>query len=274
MTAGRGDQDVKSSGRPRSGLRRRLILAATYLLGLVVIALEFPLGASIWSQAKTAFASTEITVGALVSSEISDDVFRAGRDPSGVPQPSSNMTGVVQQNTPQEPGSRIIVVDVAGRILVDSGTPALPVGTAYTTPDRFEFAPVLRGGNQITRRYAFSQAAGKRVLLVTVPVLHNGDVVGAVQVAEPVEAFQSKVYRTWIGLGVIGVVVIMVGLLLAWFLATSLARPVRRLDEAAVKVGEGDLEARAPVGGPHEIATLAGEFNRMAEALAANLEAQ
>ena len=49
----------------------------------------------------------------------------------------------------------------------------------------------------------------------------------------------------------------VIGLALAWLLATSLVRPVRRLEEAAVRLGAGELESRASPEGPEELATLA-----------------
>jgi signal transduction histidine kinase len=60
----------------------------------------------------------------------------------------------------------------------------------------------------------------------------------------------------------------------AWLLATSLVRPVSRLEGAAKRLGDGNLDARATPEGPPEVATLARSFNQMADALAANLAAQ
>ena len=68
--------------------------------------------------------------------------------------------------------------------------------------------------------------------------------------------------------------VIAAGLALAWFLAGTVAGPVRRLVAAADRLGHGDLDARASEGGPRELDTLARAFNRMAETLTANVAAQ
>ena len=48
---------------------------------------------------------------------------------------------------------------------------------------------------------------------------------------------------------------------------------LRALEEAAVRFGAGQLDARAPEGGRDEIARVAGAFNRMAEDLAARTDA-
>jgi len=52
-------------------------------------------------------------------------------------------------------------------------------------------------------------------------------------------------------------------------LAQTLTRPVRALQAAAARFGQGDLTARAPVGRTDELGALAREFNHMAAALAA-----
>jgi signal transduction histidine kinase len=72
----------------------------------------------------------------------------------------------------------------------------------------------------------------------------------------------------------VGLVAILVGMAATWVLAGTLIRPVRRLEDAAVRLGSGDLNARADPSGPKEIATLGTAFNQMASALSANLSAQ
>jgi signal transduction histidine kinase len=47
--------------------------------------------------------------------------------------------------------------------------------------------------------------------------------------------------------------------------ARSITRSIGRVDEAAQALAAGDLAARAPTGGPAEIARLAGSFNTMAD---------
>ncbi|HYC91270.1 MAG TPA: GGDEF domain-containing protein [Thermoanaerobaculia bacterium] len=70
------------------------------------------------------------------------------------------------------------------------------------------------------------------------------------------------------------------GLALAWIVALlgfaavqatlrKVVRPIEELSAAADRVAAGDLTARAPVAGDHEIATLGVAFNRMADELKA-----
>ena len=62
--------------------------------------------------------------------------------------------------------------------------------------------------------------------------------------------------------------------MLAWFLADSLSRPLRRLAHTARRVEEGDLDARAKVEGPTEQREVAVAFNDMTERLGIVLAAQ
>ncbi|MCX4748615.1 HAMP domain-containing histidine kinase [Kitasatospora sp. NBC_01287] len=60
--------------------------------------------------------------------------------------------------------------------------------------------------------------------------------------------------------------------LLAQAASATVLRPVRRLGEAARRLGEGKLETRLEVSGADELADLARTFNRTAEALGAQVE--
>ncbi len=53
------------------------------------------------------------------------------------------------------------------------------------------------------------------------------------------------------------------GLLLSWWGAARVTRPVRKLAEGAREVSEGNWSARVDVRGRHEIGQLATAFNRM-----------
>jgi two-component system, NtrC family, sensor histidine kinase KinB len=60
---------------------------------------------------------------------------------------------------------------------------------------------------------------------------------------------------------------VLCGLALSIWLMARLLRPLAALSQTARRIGEGDLDVRAPVSGKDEIAALGGEFNTMAERL-------
>jgi signal transduction histidine kinase len=62
-------------------------------------------------------------------------------------------------------------------------------------------------------------------------------------------------------------IVLVVGFVLFGRAIRRTARPIGEVMDAAERITEGDLSARAPVQGPQDIRNLAGAFNRMAEHL-------
>jgi two-component system, NtrC family, sensor histidine kinase KinB len=60
---------------------------------------------------------------------------------------------------------------------------------------------------------------------------------------------------------------VLTGLFLSIWLMARLLRPLAALSQTVRRIGEGDLDARAPVTGKDEIASLGTEFNEMAERL-------
>jgi two-component system, NtrC family, nitrogen regulation sensor histidine kinase NtrY len=60
---------------------------------------------------------------------------------------------------------------------------------------------------------------------------------------------------------------LLLGLLLSWWAAARVTRPVRKLADGAQRVSEGDLGSRVEVRGPAEMAQLARSFNRMTDQL-------
>jgi signal transduction histidine kinase len=95
-----------------------------------------------------------------------------------------------------------------------------------------------------------------------VPVSSGGVVRGAVRITYPTSALDSRVRRYWLLLLAIGGVVLAVATVVGLRFARTLTEPLSKLEEAAAAVGEGDLEARAPVDrGPPEVRALAAEFN-------------
>jgi signal transduction histidine kinase len=251
--------------------RARLVLAAAYLLTAVVLVLEVPLAIAVERRATSEFQSGALGNAAVIASQISGDVRPDERTGTAAREASTTVQGIVDSRS-KAIGARIVVVDIHGDVINDSAGMAVR-GTPYATSTRPEFHAAL-DGRSIDIRRRFSESVGDELLLVTVPVVDRGNVVGAVRVSESLAAVNARVHRTWLGLAVIGVIVVAAGLGLAWVLATSVTKPVRKLERTAVDLGRGDLQARAEVAGPEEIKTLAGSFNRMAERLSASLTSQ
>ena len=241
--------------------RARLVLAAAYLLAVVVVALEIPLALAIERRAEAEFQSSVFGNAALLAARVSDAVARREAD----------RVDAIAAGVPRRTGERILIVGGDGRVIADSSGVA-PRNALYATGERPELGVALAGRVDFRRRA--SQTLGEELLLVTVPVVDGQRVAGAVRYSSPTGTVAASVRESWLRLAAIGLAVILAGLALAWFLARSFARPIERLGGAAARLGAGDLDARAPEEGPKEVRALSTTFNRMAASLAANVRAQ
>jgi two-component system osmolarity sensor histidine kinase EnvZ len=81
---------------------------------------------------------------------------------------------------------------------------------------------------------------------------------------ERLEHSVSQVFLIW------GAVVLLLALLGAYFIARQVAHPLRRLAQAAVQVGQGEMPQRLPEQGAREVVAVLRAFNQMSADLAAN----
>jgi len=107
-----------------------------------------------------------------------------------------------------------------------------------------------------------------------VPVYTGTKPGGAVRVTQSVSAVDAAIRRAWLGLALIGLLVIVLGLVAGAVIARRITKPIVRLDEAARRVADGDLTASAKVEGSTEQRALAVSFNTMTERLTLLLGAQ
>jgi signal transduction histidine kinase len=164
---------------------------------------------------------------------------------------------------------RVIVVGANGRLLADSAGQER-LGIDYRS--RPEVAAALRGEPVQDQRR--SDTLNETILATAVPVRIRGSVVGAVRITQSVEAVSRATRRATLGLIAIGLVVLVLGLAAGGLIASQVAGPVRRLDEAARRVAEGDLTARAKPEGSSEQERLAHTFNEMTARLERLVDSQ
>jgi signal transduction histidine kinase len=168
---------------------------------------------------------------------------------------------------------RVIVVDPDGTLIADSlGPDAL--GTDYATPGRPEVVAVLRDKRPHSE-IRHSETLGQDILVAAAPILDEGRSFGAVRLTQGMGEVQDRVRRVIAGLVIIGLASLLAGLIIAFALAGSLSRPLSKLADAAKRLGEGDLSARADTSlGAKEVAQLAESFDEMADRLEATVKAQ
>jgi signal transduction histidine kinase len=241
-------------------LRLQLLAAFAYVLLLIIVALEVPLALNLARR-----------IDAEVKNEAAGQAFVVAASASGRMKQPQRLAQVVRA-AGSDLGGRVIVVDAPrGRLLADS-TVGVTQPLPYATAARPELRTALGGVRAQGERH--SDTLGQDLLYTAVPVTNNGQVVGAVRVTQDLAAVHHRVRRAVLALIAIGAFALVLGLTLAWFLAGSLSRPLRKLASTARRVEAGDLEARAEVSGATEQREVSAAFNDMAERLGTVLAAQ
>jgi two-component system, OmpR family, sensor kinase len=222
------------------------------VLVLAVVALEVPLIISIRDRVDAEVKSQARSQAELFAVTVEDELrTREGLD------------DVAERAAAQVRG-RVIVVGPGGRLVADSAGEER-LGIDYST--RPEIARALDGRTFQDERH--SETLGETILATAVPVRRPGTTtpVGAVRVTQSVGAVNRATWRATLGLVAIGLLVLVLGLGAGALIAGQVAGPVRRLDQAARRVADGDLSARARVEGSAEQQRLARTFNDMTSRL-------
>jgi signal transduction histidine kinase len=167
-------------------------------------------------------------------------------------------------------GARAVIVDTRGISVADS---------APQSPNERDFAT----RPEIKRALAGTVAFGVRrsstlntdLLYVAVPAASGGVIHGAVRITFSMGEVSARIMRTWIALGLVALVALIVSGVVGWMLASSAARPLRGLESATRRLADGDLDARAPPSaGPREVRAVARAFNDMGDRLKELVNAQ
>lgn len=110
-------------------------------------------------------------------------------------------------------------------------------------------------------------------ILLLQPVRREGDT-ALIEVFVPSEVLRAGVTRTWLVLGGLGLVLLLLALLVADRLARSLTRPVTELADTAHRLGAGDLSARVQPAGPREVREVGTAVNQLARRIGELLTAE
>ena len=237
--------------------RGRLLAAFAYVLVLVIVALLVPLA-----------LSTERRIDREVRAQAADGAQLAAASASGR-LPKTGELDALAREVDRELGARVIVVNRTGALISDSQQPGVR-GVAYG--NRPEIAAALAGRTVQGRRR--SDTLDQELLYTAVPIINEGRTEGAVRLTQSVDAIDRETRRDQYALIGVGALALLLGLVVAWFVAGSLARPLRRLASTARRVGRGDLDVRAEVEGSAEQQEVARAFNTMADRLTHSLDAQ
>jgi signal transduction histidine kinase len=243
------------------------VAAFAYVCLTLIVALTIPLAITLDRRARAELERENL----LRATTIAQDV---GRE-NVVTDRRATLRRIVR-DAAQRADGRVIVVDVAGRLIADSQGPAN--GQQYATLERPEIMAALQDAPTSVIR--FSQDLGVDIMATAVPIVDESPtgvttVVGAVRITRSMDQVNANVHRVTLGVLAIGAAGLLAGLILAFALSGSLARPLRRLADVAQRFGSGDLSVRVgDIRGPDEVQQLSSSFDGMADRVEATVHAQ
>ena len=196
----------------------------------------------------------------VVAREVRGIAVRAEPVPgeSGADRVRRIFRGYLRNNLPPRDGTLLTLVE---------GRPFLRSRTAV--PYRVDRDPRL-----ITRWSAPAESDRGRahtpagpIEYLAVPLRSGARTQGVFVVAVFRDPAQAELASAVRATGVVGLVILVLGSLLAWRLAGGVLRPVRALSDTAQSISDSDLSRRIPVVGHDEVAQLATRFNAMLDRL-------
>ncbi|MFT2018815.1 ATP-binding protein [Streptomyces sp. 796.1] len=253
-------------------MRTRLLPLLIVLMAGVLLALGFPLGASL-----AAAEQQRVVVDRI------DDTARF----AALAQYVTVRPGTHQARAGARDERQATLQVELGRYHELYG---IQVGVFYR--DRKPMGEAPGGWAQLTEgesKRAFEEAlAGRRShdpdqvwpwqrgrLTVASPVVRDGDVVAVVVTDSPTDQMRSRIWRGWALIAAGEVAAMLLAVAAAERLTGWVLRPVRVLDAATHDIATGRLASRvAASGGPPELRRLARSFNEMADHVEDVLEQQ
>jgi signal transduction histidine kinase len=234
-------------------VRRRLLLSYLSITVFVLLVLEIPLGFA-YAQSERRRLTSAVQHDALALSIRAEDAMESG-----------NLARLnrVADDYQRDTGGRVVVIGSDGMLIADSDP-------TRTGPRNFSSRPELRAALQgeETSGTRHSDTLGQTLQYFAVPVVHANAPVGALRVTYPTSFADARIRRTWFVLAGVGAVILAVVFLVSLRLARQVTKPLDELEQAAARLGQGELESRAPVpDSPPEIRALAESFNHTAERL-------
>lgn len=226
----------------------RLVTILTFLMMCVLLALGFPLGRSVAGQRQDT----------LFSDRLDDTQYAAAL--AGDSPPANSPAALSRQMIQYHDLYGITIAEVgrdgrsssAGGEIRAEGPVLGPLQAAWS--GRHSSNPPMIMPWQ------------SDPMIVAVPVVRSGDVVGAMVTVSPTDRLRSDIAWSWGLIGLGELLALGLCLLLAHRMASWVLRPVRALDTVTHTIAVGRLDARvSATAGPPELRRLATSFNEMAD---------
>jgi signal transduction histidine kinase len=243
-------------------MKWRLLAAFAGLVAIVLLAQDIPLASYLRDTERDRLLAS-LERDAFIIAGNSEDLL-SGEIPA---ETADNLQSTVRQYAARD-GGRVVVTDADGEVVAASDPTDVP-GDDFS--NRPEIAAALTG----------QPAAGERdssvgpLVYVAVPVISGGTTVGAVRITFPASVIDERADDKTRGLILVGAISLLGAAVAAFFVATTITSPLRRLERSTERLAAGDFAARADTTeGPPEVRGLAVSFNSMTERISRLLDQQ
>ena len=230
-------------------MRRRLLVLAVTLVGLVMVALTVPL-ITTYAEDRTQDLFVNRLSHVTRFAVLAENALEAG-DAGALDTDLERYAEVYGGSVVVTNANREVVAE-AGAIDADDPQVAAIV----------EDALAGRASTPPSTAWPWSS----RPVVIGSPVGRDAQVLGAVVMVAPTGSVEDSIatWLLWLTIGGLAVLLLTIFGVVAPFVGWVM-RPVHDLDAAARRLAGGDLDSRAHRTGPPELQTLAGSFNTMAD---------
>ncbi len=187
---------------------------------------------------------------------------------SGLDAAPFNTLTLMAHSLAAQTGCRILLTDASGRQVIDS---------VRWTPGNIAFG----GTEEVREALATGYGAATRVdpdshkytMYVAYPV-RSGDnkIIGVIRISKDVNSVRGLLHTIEGRIALSGAIAGIAAILVSLVMAFTIAMPLDRIRDAAVRFGRGDLSARSRISGSSEMAELSRAFDRMADRIERTVE--
>ena len=227
-------------------MTRRIALALVLLTAAVLIAAVVPLALGAIDHERDAFVQDTVRTADSIASLAREPLENHGDGPA-----LSDAMRDAERN-----GDEVLVLNQYGQ-RVSKLSHGAPVNDAWR-----KLAAEAAGQHT-------SSSALTRDAVIAVETIwggtDSGTQIGTVILERPTGPLNQNIANLWLYLSALGGGALVAAVLVAFYLARWVSKPLARLDAAAGKIADGDLTVRARTGyGPPELRRMAATFNMMA----------
>lgn len=248
-----------------TGLRAQLALA---IAGITALAL----GLSFVAVYRGTGGRLQDRVDAELRLQVTEwDQLRAGADLS-TPAAVTRLARRFIDAQRYHPAARVFIVDVAGDAPV-TNQPRILAGEVERERHEHSRAGTVTGTGRGVIRTSVGLADASvpeagRMRVLTRPITDHGRRVGTLQIADPLKSVQDAQASLVPTFVLVGSLALLLAVAAGLWIATLIARPLRRMAAVAAAVDAGDLSLRAGAAQARgEVGVLASAFDRMLERL-------